>query len=155
MGRGVYSLLIELGDERSIKISPNLGWQLPKGYYIYTGSAFGRGSTSLEKRLERHLKVDKKIFWHIDRLLNGSGKVVKAVYAQAATKMECKVNQRISSLPQAKPIKGFGSSDCRCGCAAHLLYLNTHPKDLIKLLHRAYRELGLKYRELSMGLGSR
>ena len=151
MTRGVYSLLIKLEDEQTIKLRRDLSWRLSKGYYIYTGSALGRGSTSLEKRLERHLRVEKKIFWHIDRLLSGSGRVVKAVYAEAVAKTECKLNQKILSLLQAKPVERFGSTDCRCGCVGHLLYLTSHPQDLDELLCRAYLELGLNYRRVKYG----
>jgi len=148
--RGVYTLLIKLENQYRISLKPNKGWYLPKGYYVYTGSALGRGSTSLEKRLKRHLRVNKKVFWHIDRLLNGSGKVIKVAYAIAAAKMECELNQTISSLLQSTPIKGFGSSDCRGGCMGHLLYLNSQPRDLTLTLRRAYQLLGLNYRELSV-----
>ncbi len=151
MSRGVYTLLIKLEDQHIINLKPNKGWCLPKGYYLYTGSALGSGSTSLEKRLERHLSVDKKVFWHIDHLLNGSGKVIKVAYAITAAKMECELNQKISSLLEATPIKGFGSSDCRDGCVGHLLYLNSQPRDLTLTLRRAYHLLGLNYRELSVG----
>jgi len=145
-------LVIELSEERAIKPRLDLSWHLPKGYYIYTGSALGRGSTSLEKRLERHLRVNKKVFWHIDRLLAGAGKVVKMVYAKTTAKMECEVNKKVLSLLQAKQIEGFGSSDCRCGCIGHLLYLTNNPENLDELLRRAYCELGLKYEELGTGL---
>ena len=155
MSRGVYTLVIKLEEGQYIKPRPDLGWHLPKGYYVYTGSALGRGSTSLEKRLERHLRVDKKIFWHIDRLLSCSGRIVKVVYAEAAAKIECELNQRVSSLLRAKPIKRFGSSDCRNRCVGHLLYLTHQTQDLNELLCRAYRELGLNYRELGVGLGVR
>jgi Uri superfamily endonuclease len=152
LSRGVYTLLIKLGEGQSIKPRPELRWNLPKGYYVYTGSALGRGSTSLEKRLERHLRVNKKIFWHIDRLLSGSGRIVKVFYAETAAKIECELNQKISSLLQAKPIKRFGSSDCRKGCVGHLLRLSPYTQDVNELVCRAYRELGLNYRELSVGL---
>jgi len=152
LSRGVYSLLIELEEEQVIKHRPNLSWHLSKGYYIYTGSALGRGSTSLEKRLERHLKVNKKVFWHIDRLLAGAGKVVKVVYAKTTAKMECEVNKKILSLLHAKPMEGFGSSDCRCRCVGHLLYLTNNQENLDELLRRAYCELGLNYEELGIGL---
>jgi Uri superfamily endonuclease len=145
--RGVYSLLIELEEGRAIELKRGVCWRLPKGYYVYTGSALGRGSTSLEKRLERHLSVNKKTYWHIDRLLDGSARVVRAVYAEAATRMECKLNQKISSLLRAKAVKGFGSSDCKYGCVGHLLYPNPLLRDLSGLLRRAFCELGLKYRE--------
>jgi len=145
-------LLIELSEEQAIKPRPDLSWHLSKGYYVYTGSALGRGSTSLEKRLERHLRVNKKVFWHIDRLLAGAGKVVKVVYAKTTAKMECELNKKLLSLLQAKPMRGFGSSDCRYGCVGHLLYLTTNPENLDELLHRAYCELGLNCEELGRGL---
>lgn len=151
----MYSLLIKLAEERAIKPRPNLSWLLPKGYYIYTGSALGRGSTSIERRLERHLRVNKRVFWHIDRLLVSSAKIVKVVYAKTSAKMECEVNKKILSLLRAKPIKGFGSSDCRGGCVGHLLYITANPDNLTELLHRAYYELGLDCEELAVGVESK
>jgi len=152
LSRGVYTLLVEVGEEQTIKPRPNLSWCLPKGYYVYTGSAQGRGSTSLEKRLERHLRADKKVFWHIDRLLAGAGKVVKVVYAKTTARMECEVNKKLLTLLQAEPIKGFGSSHCRGGCVGHLLYITANPDNLTELLHRAYYELGLNCEELAIGV---
>jgi len=147
LSRGVYCLLIRLGRERSIKPRRGVSWLLPEGYYIYTGSALGRSSTSLEMRLERHLRVDKKTFWHIDRLLDGSAKVVKVFYAETTAKLECDLNQKISTLLQAKPVKGFGSSDCKYGCIGHLLYLHQTTGDPSESIRKAYYELGLQYKE--------
>ena len=155
MSRGVYSVLIQLRQKHSIRLRSGLCWNLQEGHYIYTGSAMGSGSMSLEKRLERHLKVGKRCFWHIDRLLNGCAKVLCTIYAKTADRMECKVNQKISSLPYASPIKGFGSSDCRSGCIGHLIFLNSNPDHLIKLLRKAYYDLELNYEEMGIGLGYR
>lgn len=155
MSRGVYSLLIQLGQKRSIISRSGLRWHLQEGHYVYTGSAMGNSSTSLEKRLERHLKVRKRCFWHIDKLLDGSAKVVSTIYAKTASRMECKVNKKISSVPHASPIKGFGSSDCRFGCIGHLIFLNSNSDDLIMLLRGAYLDLGLSYKEIGMGFGYR
>ena len=140
----MYTLLIELKNKRLIRISSDRCWHLSAGYYVYTGSALGKGSTSLEKRLERHLKIEKKRFWHIDRLLNGSGRIVSIVYAQTGERMECRVNQKILSHPRAESIEGFGSSDCRNGCIGHLIHLHfSAEEDLINLIFNVYSALGL------------
>jgi Uri superfamily endonuclease len=94
--------------------------EFPKGYYIYTGSA----KNGLEKRLERHIRKDKKLFWHIDYLLEYGEIKDFWVYSKVG---ECELNRKVLKRDNSKIIlSGFGSSDCRC--PAHLLYFENKPK---------------------------
>lgn len=117
---GCYSLIISLKRKKTVRVG-KLGVALfHKGTYVYTGSAMG----GLAARLKRHLTRKKKIRWHIDHLLKlpeaGVDKVI--VYPPAANQ-ECRQNQRIAALPGAIVVlQRFGATDCRSGCASHLLF---------------------------------
>jgi len=84
----------------------------------------GKGASSLKHRIARHLRKEKRRFWHIDYLLADENVSVEAVIvAETNENMECKTNQYLKSIMGAKvPVKGFGASDCRKNCESHLLY---------------------------------
>ncbi|MEM1994392.1 MAG: GIY-YIG nuclease family protein [Nitrososphaerales archaeon] len=156
MSKGVYSLFIELCKDKPIRLRSGLQLYIEKGYYIYTGSAFGEGSASLERRIGRHLVPNKKRFWHIDYLLDGDGVVLEAVFSPTKKRMECEVNKRICLLLGAQPIKGFGSSDCKQGCLGHLLHHKSYgEKDAIDAIWKAYSTLELEPKNLGMQIGYR
>ena len=119
MDTGVYSLLIELKKNQKIRIG-NLGkFKFPKGFYIYTGSAMN----NLEKRIDRHLRKNKKKFWHVDYLLsNKNAQVISILKIKTRQRIECKLNETILRNLNGKIlVKKFGSSDCNC--KSHLIYL--------------------------------
>nr|WP_281250602.1 GIY-YIG nuclease family protein [Thioalkalivibrio denitrificans] len=87
-------------------------FELSAGYYTYTGSA-RRGMAA---RLKRHLSRDKRLRWHIDYLL--AHPRVTVVDVALFDEAECVVNRRV---PGEVIVPGFGASDCRAGCGAHLL----------------------------------
>jgi Uri superfamily endonuclease len=121
---GIYTLLLLVSEEVKLTVG-KLGKQnFPRGYYTYTGSALGKGATSLKHRIARHLKKEKPRFWHIDYLLADENVSVEAVIAaETNKKMECDVNSHIKGMKGAEvPVKGFGASDCRKKCGSHLLY---------------------------------
>jgi Uri superfamily endonuclease len=121
---GVYTLLLLVSKEVTLTIGKLVKTRFPPGYYTYTGSALGRGATSLKHRIARHLRKEKRKFWHIDYLLADENVSVEAVIvAETNKKMECKLNSHIKDIEEAKvPVKGFGASDCRKNCGSHLLY---------------------------------
>ncbi len=121
---GIYTLLLLVSEEVTLTIG-KLGKQnFPRGYYTYTGSALGKGATSLKHRIARHLRKEKPRFWHIDYLLADENVSVEAILvAETNKKMECKINSHIKGIKGAEvPVKGFGASDCRKNCGSHLLY---------------------------------
>jgi Uri superfamily endonuclease len=90
--------------------------QFKKGSYAYVGS----GQTNLEQRIKRHLRKEKRKFWHIDYLLSScAAKIVKVFFKEAEKTEECTVAKTIGT--QNTPIFGFGCSDCKC--KSHLFYL--------------------------------
>lgn len=122
--KGIYTLIIFLSRETRLKVG-KLGMQkFPKGYYTYTGSALGKGASTLKRRVSRHLRKGKRNLWHVDFLLaNENATVTAVVAAQTSEEFECKMNRYIKREGKAKiPVKGFGSSDCKENCESHLLY---------------------------------
>ncbi len=109
--KGTYILIIEIDGNKKIKIGKR-EICFKKGYYAYVGSAMN----SIEKRLERHLRDEKRKRWHIDYLI-GEGKIKKIFYKECKTKEECKIAKKFDSFDA---IPKFGSSDCRC--RSHLFY---------------------------------
>jgi len=83
------------------------------GFYAYVGSA----QNNLEKRIERHLRVKKKIYWHIDYLLE-KAEILNVFQVESIQKLECIIAEKLSKQFQSVP--KFGSSDCRC--MSHLFY---------------------------------
>ncbi|MBD3182299.1 DUF123 domain-containing protein [Candidatus Poribacteria bacterium] len=120
MTPGVYNLIIQLPETREIQVGKLGKFTFPVGYYVYTGSAL-RG---LESRINRHLRKEKKLHWHIDYLLQYTD-VIDVIAYETKERLECKVNQYILSLPDSRIIaKGFGSSDCNC--LSHLIYFKNN-----------------------------
>jgi Uri superfamily endonuclease len=94
---------------------------LSPGCYAYIGSA--RGPGGLRARLARHVRASKPLRWHID-YLTAAAPVIHIYYRAIPTPLECRWAQVLAGLPGATiPAPGFGSSDCRNGCAAHLMRL--------------------------------
>ncbi len=125
--RGCYTLVIDLREKKWIKVGRLGRASFPRGTYLYTGSAMG----GLGARLLRHLrKTNKKSHWHIDYLLRClEARVSQVLIRLSVTCQECRLNQRIASLPGAEVIiRGFGASDCCSGCPSHLFYFFKTPR---------------------------
>jgi len=122
-GSGIYTLLLHVHKEVTVTVGKLGKKRFPRGYYSYTGSALGKGA-SLKNRVARHLRKEKRMFWHIDYLLADENVSVEAVLAaETCQKMECETNQHIKILLDAEvKVKGFGASDCTKNCESHLLY---------------------------------
>ena len=116
MQKGIYQLLIRLPESAHIRIGKRGRFRFPKGYYLYTGSA----KNGLEGRVKRHLRKEKKRFWHIDYLLEHAS--VKAVLPFAGQREdECSLSLETLAMPGAQVIvPKFGASDCNC--PSHLAF---------------------------------
>lgn len=122
--KGTYTLIMFVSNELKVDAG-GLGVKafLP-GYYAYTGSALGKGATSLPNRLARHLKTVKRKHWHIDFMLADKNVSIEAIaVVSSKEKLECKINQLIKNKMDAKVlIPRFGASDCQNKCKSHLLF---------------------------------
>jgi len=143
--KGVYTLILFLSKEIRLKVG-KLGTQrFPRGYYTYTGSALGVGSSSLKHRILRHLRGKKRKFWHIDFLLGHENvRLTGLVATQINRKEECNINHHIKTKEKAKiPVPHFGASDCKKNCGSHLLYFDE--ENITQRITKLYREkLGIE-----------
>ncbi len=126
--KGSYALVVFLPGEELIQFGRRKH-VFKGGYYVYIGSALN----GLEQRIRRHLKEEKKLYWHIDYLLV-KGLVVDIFYKEGDEREECILAGFLSSNLQG--VKGFGCSDCRC--RSHLFYGSK--RDILSLLE----EMGMK-----------
>lgn len=140
---GVYTIILRVKEQLSLSVGSLGRVNLAVGQYLYTGSALGPGG--LDSRVARHLRREKRVFWHIDYLtVNRQVDVSAFVRAECLTRMECRVNEMLLSRLGAEcAVLRFGSSDCS-ECPAHLLWI----KDLklavlIKKIVGVYSEAGL------------
>lgn len=111
-----YQLLIHLERPRTITVGRLGRHRFPAGYYVYTGSA----RRNMKARLQRHLRTDKKLRWHIDYLLACPD--AQIVDVALFEENECTCNQAVPGQPLAPR---FGASDCRRGCGSHLLFVGS------------------------------
>ena len=136
---GSYALLLR--TDRSIDLSiGRLGvFTFPPAHYLYFGSAWGPGG--LRARLHRHILGASRLHWHIDKL-RAAGEL-EIVYflpvsqppAQPVPRLECVWSQAFAGSATAFiPVPGFGSSDCRQGCSAHLVGLTVRPASIAATL---------------------
>lgn len=123
MTKGIYAIIINISEKLDLNIGKNRNYNFLPGYYIYIGSAFGTHSNNIENRLSRHFSNNKKLFWHIDYLLNCSKiKIIKAFYAKTNLKKECELSAQFFNYSNADLYKNFGNSDCKADCNTHLYY---------------------------------
>lgn len=111
--KGTYLLIMVLQNDTLITVGKLGTIDFKKGWYAYIGSAFN----GLDQRLQRHLRQQKKVHWHIDYLL-ASSTIVSIFFKENTQKEEC----RIAQVFQRKftSIAGFGCSDCYC--PSHLFF---------------------------------
>jgi Uri superfamily endonuclease len=128
--RGVYVLIIQVDKKVDVNVGALGKLTFEKGLYAYIGSA----QTNLEQRIKRHLAKEKRLFWHIDYLLNDSAaRIVKVLYKQADKTEECNIAKAISE--KGKPIDYFGCSDCNC--KSHLFRIEncSFLQESMRMLH--------------------
>ncbi len=116
---GVYQLWLRVGSEAAVTVGRLGRFVFSRGVYVYTG----RASRGLRARVARHVNGAARKHWHIDYLLADSKvRLTRVVLASPDPEMECPVNQSIAADGECL-VPGFGASDCRNGCPAHLWYL--------------------------------
>ena len=118
--QGAYLLYLDIHRYLSMETG-RLSLRLKPGAYMYAGSAHN----NLFARIFRHLRPEKSVHWHIDHLTTSTRATIPLIWATSFTdRTECHLLRwATETYPQAKPIPGFGNSDCRQGCLSHLLFL--------------------------------
>jgi Uri superfamily endonuclease len=145
-GRGVYTILIDVNSSAFCEVG-KLGCFEFSGLYAYTGSALGKGSSSLNGRVLRHLGLrnTKRLRWHIDYLLEHPQVKVRAVMTSTtkAKSKECQISKNIFNLAGSlPPVRKFGATDC--SCESHLARLKGSPNRAISTIVKAHMGAGLK-----------
>ena len=113
---GIYVLVFRLDEERRVRVGRLGIFTFPRGWYTYTGSAL----KGLSARIRRHRSSVKRVYWHIDYLLEYAS-IERVAEIPTAERIECALHACLMSMKDCRmPVKGFGSSDC--GCVSHLLY---------------------------------
>jgi Uri superfamily endonuclease len=123
-------LIIQVDKKVDVNVGALGKLTFEKGLYAYIGSA----QTNLEQRIKRHLAKEKRLFWHIDYLLNDSAaRIVKVLYKQADKTEECNLAKAISE--KGKLIDYFGCSDCNC--KSHLFRIEncSFLQESMRMLH--------------------
>lgn len=144
---GAYLLHLRLLWPRRLQVKRLGLFDLSPGEYLYSGSAHGPGG--LRARLGRHLRGGGKKHWHIDALRQ-SAEVAGYSYVLGNeledANLECRWAQNLAQLPGViVPISGFGSSDCRLGCRAHLVALPLGSEISKVLTHLAVPYFGFEW----------
>jgi Uri superfamily endonuclease len=118
---GTYVLLLDVSGPLLLTVGRLGRHSIPTGRYAYVGSA--RGPGGLAARLARHLRPGKPLHWHIDHL-TAQAPITGVLAGPDAASRECAWLHALLDLPGAGvPVPGFGSSDCRNNCPAHLVSL--------------------------------
>lgn len=116
---GAYMVIFRLDKDTRLRVGELGDLTFGKGHYVYAGSA-RRG---LSRRLERHRRKRKKLFWHVDYLA-GEATFMKSVAVRSSVDLECEIAGALSRIADWQ-VPGFGSSDCRCG--GHLFGMKKSP----------------------------
>ena len=112
-------LIIQVDENVDVNVGALGKLTFEKGLYAYVGSA----QANLEQRIKHHLRKEKRLFWHIDYLLNNSAaRIVKVLYKQADKTEECDLAEVIGEI--GEPVDGFGCSDC--SCKSHLFRIGDY-----------------------------
>lgn len=119
---GTYAIVYHSESGEAVPIGRWGELILCPGYYTYVGSAFGPGG--VRARVMRHCRKEKRLHWHIDYL---SQHVEPSVvwYSYDTMRTEHLWASALAGLPDARPINGFGCSDCQC--KAHLFHTSNAP----------------------------
>ncbi|MFC2071069.1 GIY-YIG nuclease family protein [Chloroflexota bacterium] len=136
MIKGSYILVLGLLEGQDITVGSLGSINFSGGYYAYVGSALG----GLETRLNRHLRRDKKLHWHIDYLLK-KATINNIITCRTGERIECDITQTLGR--RFESVLGFGSSDCKC--RSHLFFSTGEmEQEILEELYSLGVETGLK-----------
>ncbi len=132
---GTYTLVVELASDSVLEVGALGEHAFDRGWYAYTGSAFGPGGFA---RVERHRELAagerEARHWHVDYLLGHPDAAIREVVRSPGANVECAVARR---LP-AGPVEGFGASDC--DCPSHLAALEGCRERALSTVETAHAE---------------
>lgn len=110
--RGSYMLILKLPREASLEVGKLGTIRFRKGYYFYIGSA----RRNLSQRIQRHRRMRKRLFWHVD-FLRAIAEFHAALPIRTQDALECEMARAVKDISEWE-VPRFGSSDC--SCSSHL-----------------------------------
>jgi len=116
---GTYALFLDLEEEVHTEVGALGRCRFPGGLHVYAGSAMN----GLRARLARHVRREKRVHWHVDRLTTAAGcRVLGAVVFTSPVLGECEIVGALEGVEDAevRPPR-FGASDH--GCRGHLVWM--------------------------------
>ena len=116
---GSYLVVLRLSGRRTLPVGSLGHVTFRAGYYIYVGSAM----KNLSLRIQRHHRLRKNLFWHIDYLRNAADWVT-ALPIRTADDIECALAGAMEKTASWS-VPDFGASDC--SCPSHLFGMETNP----------------------------
>jgi Uri superfamily endonuclease len=122
INKGIYVLEIYSPKSFAIDLKAFHNIKFRRGYYYYVGSS----QINLNKRIERHLKKDKTLHWHIDYITSLAFIKINdiKIFPSVSKEYECRLVDYLNDKYKTIfPAKKFGSSDCG-NCYSHLLFSN-------------------------------
>ncbi|MEM1509811.1 MAG: GIY-YIG nuclease family protein [Thermofilaceae archaeon] len=144
---GVYALVIIVLNEIELK-TRRFELRLRPGCYVYIGSA--RGPGGLAARISRHLKLNKKVRWHIDHLTTKSVAIHYIVFSFNIS-TECPLTPQLELLGFKHCVKGFGNTDCKARCTSHLLRFDGGIDECVMYVAEAFKQAGFEPHILALG----
>ncbi len=122
---GTYVLLLQLDKSMDIRVGRRGRFKVPRGWYLYVGSA--RGAGGLRPRVRHHWQSPARPHWHID-FLRRVARPVQVMWRIGIARRECEWAATIAARREARMIAfKFGASDCNC--PTHLYYFPRRPSD--------------------------
>ena len=144
--KGSYALVLQLTDTAEITIGRFGTYRFNAGYYLYFGSALN----GLERRIDRHLRSEKKLYWHID-FLSEVAEVREVWRTYSSENAECCWTELAKTCTGAStPVLKFGSSDC-IFCKSHLIMVTskTQVDSIRRRIQNRFSHSDLDYVEIS------
>jgi len=117
--RGNYILILRLPNRKNIEVGKLGKVPFRGGHYLYVGSA----QKNLIQRLERHRRVGKNLFWHVD-YLRAQAEFHWALPIRTGDNLECEIANALKKIAGWE-VPRFGSSDCSCD--SHLFGMMEDP----------------------------
>ncbi|MCD6196655.1 MAG: GIY-YIG nuclease family protein [Staphylothermus sp.] len=145
---GYYLLIFRIYKKLTIITRGNKVFSLNPGIYVYIGSAYGPGG--LRSRIIRHLRRNKKVFWHVDYLTTNKyvelvGFVIITITSNKTIDLENLLSKKIQK--HLEPILGFGCSDKRKD-KSHLYYCMKNFPDCLRIIDEilsSIKNIGIEY----------
>jgi Uri superfamily endonuclease len=114
-----YILFIKVKRRFRTRIGGKGVKEFEAGYYLYVGS----GRENLVQRIKRHLRMEKRKFWHIDYMLASKHVAIRDVYLTDLAEEEIVLRLEKSDLTIPHDAY-FGASDSRK--STHLFYCSSY-----------------------------